>query len=100
MLPIWRNQNQGSAQMIGVVVALLVSIAVGVLVWYKLSPSLISSMGYSASSSTALNTTKTVFGNVNTTANTIWTLFPIVGVVLIAGIILAIVTNFGRGSST
>ena len=81
--------------MIGVVVALLVSIAVGVLIWYKINPALFTAQIVAGANRAAINTT---WSTVNTTANTIWTLFPIVGIVVIAGIILAIVTNFGRGS--
>jgi hypothetical protein len=100
---MWRNlssQREGSAQMIGVVIALLVSIIIGVLIWFKINQSIFTSMGYAADGAphVGLNLTKTLFTNVNTTANTIWTLFPIVAVVVVAGIILAIVTNFGRGS--
>ena len=82
--------------MIGVVVALLVSIAVGVLIWYKLNAALIGGSGYG--SGAGYVTIRALYNTTNTTANTIWTLFPIIGIVVIAGIILAIVTNFGRGS--
>ena len=102
MKTIWRNQNHGSAQMIGTVVALLVAIAVGVLVWYKMNP-LIAEQVYSGitnRSSASFNASMDAYTAINTSADTIWTLFPIVGIVIIAGIILVIVTNFGRGSST
>lgn len=93
-MKLWRNQ-EGDAQMIGVVVALMVSIIVGVLIWYKINTSMYSAILVSGKNQAAINTT---WNTVNATANTIWTLFPIVAIVIIAGIILAIVTNFGRGS--
>lgn len=87
----------GSVQMIGIVIAALVAIAVGVLVWYKLQTAL-----YSAASGPGTGPHVGVnasFLAVNTTANTIWTLFPIVCIVMIAGIILAIVMGFGRSQA-
>jgi hypothetical protein len=87
------DSERGSAQMIGVVVALLVSIIVGVLIWYKINAAIYTSTGFSHTSLAG----NALFNASNSTANTIWTLFPIVGIVVIAGIILAIVTNFGRG---
>jgi hypothetical protein len=81
--------------MIGVVVALMVTIIIGVLVWYKINTAMYAAIVVTGTSQTAINAT---WSTVNTTANTIWTLFPIVAIVIIAGIILIIVTNFGRGS--
>ena len=80
--------ERGYASMVGGVVAVLVSIAVGILVYYKI----VGSMGLTNSAGI------TALANVNTTANTVFTLAPIVGIVMIDGIILSIVTNFGRGS--
>lgn len=84
---------EGSAAMIGVVIAGLIAIIIGVLVWYKIDAALISAVGgmttLPAGARAAWNTT-------NTTANTVWTLFPIVAIVVVAGVILAIVMGFGR----
>ena len=94
MMNILRNK-EGDAGIIGGVVALLVAIIVGVLVWYKINGAVTGSgFDYSAANVLAHES----FNATNTSAATIWTLFPIVGIVMIAGIILAIVTNFGRGS--
>lgn len=91
--------DHGSAAAIGVVVGGLVSIIVGVLVWYKLNTALwaAGSSGHGGTGTTfaAFNTT---WAGVNSTANTIWTLFPIISIVMIAGVILAIVMSFGRSS--
>lgn len=88
-----RKLNENAyAGMVGAVVAVLVSIIVGILVYYKIAGSV------SLPSGTAGVGAVTAAANVNTTASTVFTLAPIVGIVMIAGIILAIVTNFGRGS--
>jgi hypothetical protein len=83
-----KMNDSGYAAMVGSVVAVLVSIVVGILVYYKI----VGSMGNTNAGAIV------AMANVNTTANTVFTLSPIVGIVMIAGIILAIVTNFGRGS--
>ena len=95
MFKIFKKDENGYAAMIGAVVALLVAIAVGVLIWYKLNTSLHDAALNNGHPMVAANAT---WATLNTTANTIWTLFPIVGIVVIAGIILAIVMNFGRGN--
>ena len=93
MKKLLRNTS-GSAQMIGVVIAGLVAIIVGVMIWYKINHSLYYSwLGVGTGTHDAINSTWT---NVNTTANSIWTLFPIVAIVVIAGVILGIVMGFGR----
>jgi len=79
--------------MMGVVIATLISIVIGVMVWYKLNASIFAANFVSGKPQVALNAT---WLSVNTTANTIWTLFPIVCIVLIAGIVLAVVMGFGR----
>ena len=80
-------KNDGAfAAAVGGVIAILVSIIVGILVYYKIAGSV---NGLPAAGVTAA-------ANVNTTANTVFTLAPIVGIVMIAGIILGVVMGFGR----
>ena len=80
-------KNEGAfAAAVGGVIAILVSIIVGILVYYKIAGSV---NGLPAAGVTAA-------ANVNTTANTVFTLAPIVGIVMIAGIILGVVIGFGR----
>jgi len=84
-----RKLTEGAyAALVGAVVSVLVTIIVGILVYYKVVGSI---SGIGTAGFTAL-------GNINTTANTVFTLAPIVGIVMIAGIILAVVMNFGRGN--
>ena len=87
-LSFWKKADDGYAALIGGVVAVLVTIIIGILVYYKIA----ASMGITGTAAVA------AAANVNTTANTVFTLAPIVGIVMIAGIVLAIVTNFGKGA--
>jgi len=93
---LWKNRN-ADASVIGSVIALLVAIIIGVMVWYRINISMFGASRAPAGVATlGLNNT---WASVNTSANTVWTLFPIVAIVVIAGIILAIVSNFGRGNA-
>jgi hypothetical protein len=61
----------------------------GILVYYKIAGSI---NGMPAAGVTAA-------ANVNTTANTVFQLMPIVAIVVIAGIILAVVMGFGKAQA-
>jgi len=73
--------------MVGVLVATLVVIVIGLLVYWQISEAvdITSTQG------------RTAWSNVNTTANTVFGLAPIVAIVLIASVILAAVMGFGAG---
>jgi len=84
--------------MIGVVIAGLVAIIIGVLVWYKINAAInVAALG--SHGDTGHVAIGTLFNSTNTSANTIWTLFPIVSIVIVAGVILAIVMGFGRAQA-
>jgi hypothetical protein len=87
----------GGAAMMGVVIATLIAIVCGVLVWYKINAAVFASGKAPYGAGVTYNAYNATWLSVNTTANTIWTLFPIVCIVLIAGIVLAVVMGFGRG---
>ena len=88
------NRAEGPASMIGVVIAGLVAIIVGVMIWYKINSAIFAAgPGSMIGPRAALNAT---YLSSNTSANTIWTLFPIVAIVVVAGVILAVVMGFGR----
>jgi uncharacterized membrane protein YjgN (DUF898 family) len=70
---------------VGVLVAVLVTIVIGLLVFTEISGSI--TIG-SADGITA-------HANVNTTAQTVFTLAPIVAIVLVASLILGVVMTFG-----
>ena len=76
----------GNAAMVGGLVAILVVIVIGLLVFTEISGSI----------NTGSADGIAAHANVNTTAQTVFTLAPIVAVVLVASIILAVVTGFGK----
>ncbi len=79
------ENEKADARMVGILVAVLVIITIGMLVFYEISNSI-------KITSTA---GKTAHSNVNNTAVTVFTLAPIVAIVLVASIILGVVTSFG-----
>ena len=85
----------GAAMMMGVVISTLIAIVIGVLIWYKINTSMYTAAG----SPHTLAAGSDVWNSTNASANTIWSLFPIVCIVLIAGVVLAIVMGFGRGQA-
>lgn len=83
-------QNEdGYAKMIGAIVALLVIIAVGMMIFWEVSDS-IDSDDINGAAEEAWNDT-------NDTATTVFSLAPIIGIVLIASVILGVVSRFGGG---
>jgi len=71
----------------------LVGIIIGVMVWYKTNTALFSAAEPTGHGLVGLNT---IFNATNATANTVWSLAPVVALVLIAGVILAVIMGFGR----
>jgi hypothetical protein len=84
------NKAESPASMVGVVIAGLVAIVIGVLIWYKMNTAIYAANGSVKGAQGA------VWNTSNASANTIWTLFPIVAIVVISGVILAVVMGFGR----
>jgi ABC-type phosphate transport system permease subunit len=82
------KNNSGFAKAIGGLVALLVAIIIAVLVFYSVNGSISFTGGGTVASRSTWNTT-------NSTATTVWSLLPIVAIVMIASIILAVVSGFG-----
>jgi len=76
-----------SAGLVGGLVALLITIVVGILVYWQLSGSI-------TLTSDAANTSR---DGVNTMASTVFSLLPIIALVVVASIILGVVVGFGRG---
>jgi len=92
------NNESGAAEMIGVVIAGLVSIIIGVLIWYKINTAVFTAGPSALGAGTTRAYQLAVWNSSNNSANTVWTLFPIVAIVVVAGVILAIVMGFGRQS--
>ena len=86
MRSLLKDEN-GWAQYVGAVVAILVVCVVGLVVYYKIAASI---NGLPAAGVTAA-------ANVNTTANSVFTLAPITALVLIAGIVIAAIIGFAGG---
>lgn len=96
----------GAALMMGVVISTLIAIVIGVFIWYKINASMFTASMMNprtAASTAAYNTSYAarlaLYNSTNASANTIWALFPIICIVLIAGVVLAIVMGFGRGQA-
>jgi len=77
----------GYTGMVGGLVALLITIIVGILVYWQLSGSI-------TLTSDSANTSR---DGVNTMASTVFSLLPIIALVVVASIILAVVMGFGKG---
>jgi len=82
-----KENKSGYAQAVGGLVALLIIIIVGIMVYWSISG------GITLTSDTA-NTSR---DNVNTTATTVFNLLPIIAIVVVGGILIGLVIAFGGG---
>ena len=80
-----RDNTHANVGLVATIVAILVVIVIGLLVFTEISGSIITGTTEGATAHAA----------VNDTAETVFTLAPIVAIVLIASIILTVVTSFG-----
>ncbi len=92
MKKLLRNNDadMGIPYMVVGVVAFLIAVIIGLMVWYKIDTSILTNPGFPAGAVTAA-------ASINTTANSVWTLAPIVGLVLIAGVIIGTIMMFAGG---
>ena len=81
-----KDDNKGYAKAVGGLVALLITIIVGILVYWQISG------GITLTSDTA-NTSR---DNVNTTATTVFQLLPIIAIVVVGMILIGLVVKFGK----
>ena len=84
----FKNDNSGYARVVGGIVGLLITIIVGILVYWSISPSI-------EFDSDDANDSRNETDNV---AGTVFTLLPILGIVVIGGIMIGAVMSFGGGS--
>lgn len=82
------KDKAGYAQVVGGLVALLLTIIIGVLVFWQVS-------GAITMTSDAANASK---NQTTTMASTVFGILPIVALVVVAGVILGIILGFGGGS--
>lgn len=80
--------NNANVRIVGSIVAILAIIVIGWIVYWNISTSI-------QIENTAGQDTH---ADLNNTAETIFQLAPIVGIVLVASIILGVITRFGGGS--
>jgi uncharacterized membrane protein len=81
-------------QVVGLLV-LLIGIVIGLLVFWEVNTAI---PGVSIDSATDRNNNyRNVWNNTNTTSNTIFTLLPVIGIIVIAGIMLFYISRFGGG---
>ena len=91
-----RSDDRGYAAVIGGIIAVLLTILVCVMIYWKMSPAISDAVGGTLRNANTYQVAK-LLNATNSTSNSVFTLAPIVGIVLIAGVILAIVMKFGRG---
>jgi len=80
------GNKAGYAAMVGGLVALLITIIVGILVYWQISGSI-------TLTTDSANTSR---DNVNTTAGTVFNLLPIIAIVVIGSIMIGLVVGFGK----
>ena len=88
-----KSNDRGYAAVIGGIIAILLTILVCVMIYWKMAPAISDAAGTGA----LMVKAHSAMNNTNTTSNSIFTLAPIVCIVLIAGVILGIVMRFGGG---
>jgi len=80
------KNKAGYAAMVGGLVALLITIIVGILVYWQISGSI-------TLTTDSANTSRDA---VNTTAGTVFNLLPIIAIVVIGSIMIGLVVGFGK----
>lgn len=75
------------------VIGLLIAIIIGVMIWYKIDASLAGATTFTALPAGA----RAAWNSTNTTANSVWALAPVIGLVVIAGVIIATILMFAGG---
>jgi hypothetical protein len=86
-MQLFKRNEDGSIAMVGALVGILLTVVVCVVIYYKVAGSI---NGLPAAGLTAA-------AAVNTTAGTVFTLAPIIAIVIIASVILGAIMKFGGG---
>ena len=100
---LWTDLEADISSVPGVVigvVAFLIAVVIGLMMWYKIDGAVINALGSRAGVGTSFAGFNTTITAINTTANSTWTLAPIVGLVLIAGVIIATIIMFAGGKQS
>ena len=83
----WKRSDNAYTKVVGGLVALLLTIIIGILVFWKVNDAITLD---SAAANTSRDATTAM-------ASTVFNLLPLVALVIVAGIILAVVMGFGSG---
>lgn len=89
-----RKDEKANIAMIGVIIALAVSIVIGVLVFYKINAAVGLNHKPLGTWGANYNTSRS---SINTSAQTTFTLLPIIALIVIAAFMIGLVTRFGQG---
>jgi hypothetical protein len=92
-MKLLRNENASIPGLVVGVMAFLIAVVIGLMIWYKIDASLATATTFTALPAGA----RAAWNSTNTTANSTWALSPIVGLVLIAGVIIATIMMFAGG---
>ena len=83
--------------MIGGLVALLITIIVGILIYWQLSGSIDPNVDYINANNDSNAAINSSVSGVNSMSSTVFSLLPIIALVVVASIILGVVMGFSRG---
>jgi hypothetical protein len=94
---ILKDENGSVPGLVIGVVAFLIAVIIGVMIWYKIDAAVINGFGSRAGVGTSYAGFNSTITSINSSANSTWALAPIVGLVLIAGVIIATIMMFAGG---
>ena len=92
-MKLMRNEEANIPAIMTGVVGFMIAVIIGLMIWYKVDQSLATATTFTSLPAGA----RAAWNSTNTTANSTWTLAPIVGLVLIAGVIIATIMMFASG---
>ena len=95
MRSLTKNHKAQMAVALGGMIALLVAIIIGVLVFYEINDNVSIDNAQTGANGSSWVKYRSARNSTNDTAETVFTLLPIIAIVLIASIILAVVSGFG-----
>ena len=91
-----QDKTAVSPGMVGGLVALLITIIVGILVYWSLSTGINPNLAYTNANNATNAQINTSHTNIDTMSSTVFGLLPIIALVVVASLILGVVIGFGR----
>ena len=92
-----KDDNKAYAKAVGGLVALLIIIIVGIMVYWSISDGINPNLTYTNSNNASNAQINTSVSGADTTATTIFNLLPIIAIVVVGGILIGLVIAFGGG---